>query len=90
MNSQKNHAVHTKTGEENEGPVMFQFEPDYETAVQLQREALKQKIRGLDTLDISDRKRRRMIKVLYKASGKVNLKKSVEVDTKFGKEESED
>jgi len=88
--SQTKDSTTTKPNEEDEGPVMFQFEPNYETAVMLQREALKQKIRGLDTLNISDRKRQRMIKALYKESRNLNFKKSVLVNTEFEEEDFED
>lgn len=88
--SQTKDSTTTKPNEEDEGPVMFQFEPNYETAVMLHREALKQKIRGLDTLNISDRKRQRMIKALYKESRNLNFKKSVLVNTEFEEEDFED
>lgn len=88
--SQTKNTAHLKPDAEDEGPVMFQFEPNYETATMLQREALKQKIRGLDTLDISNRKRQRLIKGLYKESRAINFKKSVLVNTEFEEEEFED
>ncbi|TDS15180.1 hypothetical protein DFQ03_1820 [Maribacter caenipelagi] len=88
--SQSKESTVTKPNEEDEGPVMFQFEPNYETAVMLQRAALQEKIRGLDTLDISDRKRHRLIKALYKESRNVNFKKSVLVNTEFEEEEFDD
>ncbi len=88
--SQTKDSTTTKSNEEDEGPVMFQFEPNYETAVMLQREALKQKIKGLDTLNISDRKRQRMIKAFYKESRNLNFKKSVLVNTEFEEEDYED
>ncbi|MGO4918820.1 hypothetical protein [Maribacter spongiicola] len=88
--SQTNDSKKTNSNEEDEGPVMFQFEPNYETATMLQREALKQKIRGLDTLDISDRKRQRLIKGFYKESRAINFKKTVLVNTEFEEEEFED
>lgn len=88
--AQSKDSTTTKPNEEDEGPVMFQFEPNYETAVMLQREALKQKIKGLDTLNISDRKRQRMIKALYKESRTVDFKRSVLVNTEFEEEEYED
>ena len=56
----------------------------------LHRAALQEKIRGLDTLDISDRKRQRLIKALYKESRNFNFKKSVLVNTEFEEEEFED
>ena len=88
--SQQNTTLSVKPNEEDEGPIMFQFEPNYETAVMLQRAALKQKIKALDTLDISDRKRQRLIKALYKESHSVNFKKSVLANTEFEEEEFED
>lgn len=88
--SQQNNNPASKTTEEDEGPIMFQFEPNYETAVMLQRAALKQKIKALDTLEISDRKRQRLIKALYKESRNINFEKSVLVNTEFEEEEFED
>lgn len=88
--SQQNNTLASKTTEEDEGPIMFQFEPNYETAVMLQRAALKQKIKALDTLEISDRKRQRLIKALYKESRNINFEKSVLVNTEFEEEEFED
>ncbi|MDF4202883.1 hypothetical protein PXD56_07950 [Maribacter sp. SA7] len=88
--AQSNDSTTTKPNEEDEGPVMFQFEPNYETAVMLQRVALREKIKGLDTLDISDRKRQRMIKALYKESRNFDFKKSVLVNTEFEEEDYED
>ncbi len=88
--SQTNDSTKINPNEEDEGPVMFQFEPNYETAVMLQRAALKQKIRSLDTLNITDRKRQRLIKALYKESRALNFKKSVLVNTEFEEEEFED
>ncbi|WP_073244577.1 hypothetical protein [Maribacter aquivivus] len=88
--SQANDSTKVNPKEEDEGPVMFQFEPNYETAVMLQRAALQEKIRGLDTLDISDRKRQRLIKALYKESRSFNFKKSVLVNTEFEEEDFED
>lgn len=88
--SQTNDSTKVNSKEEDEGPVMFQFEPNYETAVMLHRAALKEKISRLDTLDISDRKRQRLIKALYKESRNFNFKKSVLVNTEFEEEEFED
>ncbi|MDP5060523.1 MAG: hypothetical protein NWP64_01255 [Maribacter sp.] len=88
--SQTKESTKTNPNEEDEGPVMFQFEPNYETAVMLQRAALKQKIRSLDTLNITDRKRQRLIKALYKESRALDFKKSVLVNTEFEEEEFED
>ncbi|MEP2059974.1 MAG: hypothetical protein ABJJ05_19345 [Maribacter litoralis] len=88
--SQQNNTPASKTIEEDEGPIMFQFEPNYKTAVMLQRAALKQKIKALDTLEISDRKRQRLIKALYKESRNINFEKSVLVNTEFEEEEFED
>jgi len=82
--SQTNVAKRANTAtEEEEGPIMFQFEPNYETATLLQREALVQKIKALDTLQISEKKRLRMIKQLYKQSRSISFEKSVLVNTEF-------
>ena len=88
--SQTKNTAPSNPNAEDEDPVMFQFEPNYETATMLQREALKQKIRGLDTLNISDRKRQRLIKAFYKESRAINFKNSVLVNTEFEEEDFED
>jgi len=78
-----------RTVEEEEGPIMFQFEPNYETATMLQRAALLEKIKALDTLPISERKRLRMIKQLYKESRSIKFEKLVLVTTDFAEDEFE-
>lgn len=85
--AQSSNSSITKLNDEDEGPIMFQFEPNYETAVMLQRKALKHKIKALDTLDISNRKRQRLIKTLYKESRSFNFKNSVLANTEFEEEE---
>ncbi|MDO1511149.1 hypothetical protein Q2T41_00545 [Maribacter confluentis] len=72
---------------EEDGPIMYQFEPNY-AAVQLKRRmALLQKIRALDTLDISEKKRLRLIKALYKDLNSEKVQKTILADTQFEEEE---
>lgn len=78
-----------RTAAEEGEPIMFQFEPNYETATMLQRAALLEKIKALDTLPISERKRFRMIKQLYKESRSIKFEKSVLVTTDFAEDEFE-
>lgn len=66
-----------------DAPVMFQFEPDYAAAQLKNREALLKKIRALDTLNISEKKRLRLIKALYKDLNSQKVQKAILVETQF-------
>lgn len=70
--------------ESEEEPIMFQFEPNYETARLQKREALLSKVKSLDTLNLSAKKRLRMIKQIYKESHTDKFQKNLLVDTEFG------
>lgn len=60
--------INHKDNEEEEGPLMFKFEPDFLISVAERREELKRKRELLDTMDISDRKRRKLLKNLLKTT----------------------
>lgn len=66
---------------EDEQPIMFQFEPNYASAQLKKREALVEKIKAIDTLQISEKKRLRLIKALYKDSNSLKFQKTILVDT---------
>ncbi|WP_405382328.1 hypothetical protein [Maribacter sp. LLG6340-A2] len=68
---------------EEEVPIMFQFEPNYAAAQMKRRTALLQKIRALDTLNISEKKRLRLIKALYKDLNSEKVKKTILADTQY-------
>ena len=69
--------------EEDEGPMMYRFEPDYLTSLEQRKVKIEQTRAILDTLDISDRKRRRLLKELYKNGISERLSKALYTETKF-------
>lgn len=73
----------TLINEEEELPIMFQFEPNYLVVKSLQRKTLLQKIKALDTLPISEKKRLRLIKALYKDLNSEKVEKAILVHTRF-------
>lgn len=76
--------------EEDEGPLMFKFEPDFLTSVEFRREKIKKTRAIIDTLDISDRKRRRLLRDLYKNGISERLSKAMMAETKFDDAAEED
>ena len=87
--SLKNGKINAKTyEEEEEGPIMFKFEPNYLSTIDRRREEMVQTRRILDTLDISENKRRKLLKDLYKNGLTKRLSKALIADNKF--EEIED
>ncbi len=72
------------TSEEEENPLVFKFEPNLIAENKERKEAIAKMRAKIDSLDISDRKRFKLLKDLYKngASSK-NLKKALLVDVKF-------
>lgn len=63
--------------------IMFQFEPNYETTRVQHREILLKRIKALDSLPISDKKRLRMIKEIYRNSHTDKFQKAMLVNAKF-------
>ncbi|MGC1514968.1 MAG: hypothetical protein WA810_05280 [Maribacter sp.] len=68
---------------EDDQPMMYQFEPNYVSAREVHREALLEKIKALDTLPISDKKRLRLIKSLYKDLNSEKFQKTIMANTQF-------
>jgi hypothetical protein len=52
--------------EEESVPLIFSYAPDYDKAAQQEREALAAKIARIDSLDISDTKRYKLIRDIYR------------------------
>ncbi len=69
--------------EEEEGPSIFKFEPTYMMSVEAKRERLRRTRSMLDTMDISERKRRKLLKDLYKNGMTEQLQKILVTETKF-------
>ncbi|MFX0556936.1 hypothetical protein ACOCEA_09060 [Maribacter sp. CXY002] len=77
-------------GEEEEGPIMYQFEPDYVSAKTERRNSLRAKIRALDTLPISERKRLKLVKALYRDLNSEKFEKTILANTQFEDDEMDD
>ncbi len=69
--------------DEEEGPTMFKFEPDYLLAIERRREEMAQTKQIIDTLDISENKRKKLLKDLYKNGFSKRLSKALITDTGF-------
>lgn len=89
--AQKKSVNRTKsTSTEDELPVMYQFETNYAEAQLKSREALLVKIRALDTLQISEKKRLRLIKALYKDLNSEKFQKTILAEAQFEDDDYED
>lgn len=73
----------TTISEEDEGPIMLKFEPDFVAASLRKRAVFLEKRNIIDTMDISDRKRQRLLKQLYKGKYPKELQREALADTKF-------
>jgi hypothetical protein len=69
--------------EEEEGPKLFQFEPDYLTAEEAHRKEILLMRTMIDSLDISENKRQKLIRDLYKSNGSKKLSKILLANNKF-------
>ncbi len=83
VHSQNSESKNAKLENEQEEPIMFKFEPNYETARLQQREALLLKIKALDSLNLSDKQRLRMVKQIYRDSQIDKVQKTILVNTEF-------
>lgn len=72
-----------KATEEEEGPIMFKFEPDfvYQNERRKAEIALTRSI--IDTLDISERKRLKLLRDLYKNGVSKRLQKAILVENTY-------
>ncbi|MRH99538.1 hypothetical protein GH721_03235 [Kriegella sp. EG-1] len=69
--------------EEEEGPLMFKFEPNFLTAVENRQDEINKARAVIDTMQISDRKRRRLLRDLHKNPKAVLVSKTSVAETKF-------
>ncbi len=67
---------------EEEGPLVFKFDPDYEAAKEERLAELKRRKAIIDTMNISDRKRRKLLQDLYRTKGSKRLTAAKITDTK--------
>lgn len=81
--SQNSESTKAKVAIEENEPIMLQFEPNYASAQLKRREALLLKIKALDTLNISEKKRIRLIKSLYKDLNSEKFQKTIGLETQF-------
>lgn len=80
---QKKHHIETNNLVEDEGPLIFKFDPNYLSSEAKRREEMAQTRRILDTLDISENKRKKLLKDLYKNELTKRLSKALVTDNKF-------
>lgn len=69
--------------EEEEGPSLFKFEPDFMNSVAERREHIRRTRAILDTLDIPERRRRKLLRDLYKNGLTKRLSKALVAETEF-------
>lgn len=74
--------------EEEEGPIIYKFEPSYVTSEEKRKRELKENRAMIDSLDISDRKRRKLLKKLFSNDFSKYLSEIVTVKNEF--EDSEE
>jgi hypothetical protein len=79
-----------KQAEEVEPPVIYNFEPAFTTREQQEREELEVKIARIDTLDIPETRKFKLIRDLYRNRDSRRLQKAFLADTKFEEEEEID
>ncbi|WP_430908037.1 hypothetical protein [Maribacter sp. 2-571] len=82
QNNTDNKEIQKMDKEEDDGPSLFKFEPTYMTSMAAKRERLRRTRELLDTMDISDRKRKRLLKDLYK-NGLTDRLELLLTETKF-------
>lgn len=68
---------------EEDEPIMYKFEPNYLESVADRKETIQRTRAVLDTMDISEGKRRRLLKDLYKNGITERLTKAMMADSKF-------
>jgi len=69
--------------EEEKGPSMYKFEPDFIAATDAKKARIEMARKILDTMDISERKKRKLLKDLYKSGISDRLSKTILADVKF-------
>ncbi len=85
VNAQKQQmtAAASSSLEEDEGPIVFKFEPDLLAKNEARKAEISRVRKIIDTLHVSDRKRRKLIKDMYINGGTPRLKKALLVAVKF-------
>jgi len=71
------------TQEEEDGPIMFKFEPDFISKNEKRKEEIALTRSIIDTLGVSERKRLKLLRDLYKNGVSKRLKKALLVDNTY-------
>ncbi|MFS4491818.1 hypothetical protein [Maribacter sp. 2308TA10-17] len=72
-----------KLVEEDEGPIMFKFEPDFVSKNEKKKAEIARTRSIIDTLNISDRKRLKLLRDLYKNGISRRLQKAMLVENTY-------
>ena len=80
---EKTNETKQPVSEEDDSPTMFKFEPDFLTTSEMRKVRIQEARKMLDTMDISERKRRKLLKDLHKNGITERLSKTLYADTKF-------
>jgi len=72
-----------KTTEEEGGPVMFKFEPDFESQNKKRKAEIAHTKSIIDSLDVSERRRLKLLRDLYKNGVSKRLKKVLLAENTF-------
>ncbi|MFK7813899.1 MAG: hypothetical protein AB8B59_15495 [Maribacter sp.] len=73
----------SKTIDDEEGPIMFKFEPDFVSKNEKRKTEIAITRRIIDTLNVSDRKRIKLLRDLYKNGVSKRLQKALLVENTF-------
>ena len=69
--------------DQEQGPMIFKFEPDYLLSVEDRKQQILKYRAIIDTMNISERKRRALLKDLYKNGHTARFSKALLADIKF-------
>ncbi len=69
--------------DQEHGPMIFKFEPDYLLSVEDRKQQILKYRAIIDTMNISERKRRALLKDLYKNGHTARFSKALLAETKF-------
>jgi hypothetical protein len=69
--------------DQEQGPIIFKFEPDYLMSVEDRKQQILRYRAIIDTMNISERKKRVLLKDLYKNGQTARFSKALLANTKF-------
>ncbi len=70
-------------GQDEAKPLIYSFTPQFNDARQKEREALEQRIAAIDTMDISESRKYKLIRDLYRNKESRRLQKTLRDDDRF-------